>query len=67
MIDFLVHIFRGLPQVSNLEIMDNARPIHGDPIDDSPFHEVDQDGTQAHLHDVGSHSSEDEPMGPVGL
>ena len=48
------HVLRGAPQGGDLEVVDAAGAVHGDVVDHPTAHEVDEEGSQAYLEDVGA-------------
>ncbi len=59
-------VLRGAPQGGDLEVVDTAGAVHGDVVDHPTAHEVDEEGGQAHLEDVGPQGDPNGAPRPLG-
>ena len=55
----VAHILGGVACQGGLQIMDNARPVHGNHGDDIFFHQVDQNRGHAGLNHMAAHGKAD--------
>jgi hypothetical protein len=53
------NILRGLSRQGDLKIVDYPGTVHGEHGDESPLHEVDEDGVEPNLDYMGTHGKAD--------